>query len=351
MKEETNAVAIASGRESALTTTEQERLEFLEERIEAGIKTFIQVGNDLLEIREKRLYRIEYGTFEDYCERRWGWSWQRAYQLMGAAEVVGNIETSTMVEVLPTNERQVRPLTKLPAAEQGAAWQKAVAEANGKPVTAAIVEKAVERRAPAAEPVPVTVEPAAGCESPSVRPLSPDQRFMANATCNTLLNGLKKRETLEIIRQVIAERPDFLEELGLKQLPPAAEPEPGVARAEEQEKLASLGSQLDNLDDDMFGALILLMIRSRPAVAEGFGVYMMKKEAARFDERREQVIGLAQVRYYDKLLQALRDLADTWKARPGKKNTDPWWMSRVPTYFFGDCCQYVDEIDEGPPKE
>lgn len=33
--------------------------------------TFIQVRDALREVRDKRLYRAQYDTFEDYCRLRW----------------------------------------------------------------------------------------------------------------------------------------------------------------------------------------------------------------------------------------------------------------------------------------
>jgi hypothetical protein len=39
--------------------------------IERGMKSFIEVGTALLKIRDERLYRENYGTFEEYCRKRW----------------------------------------------------------------------------------------------------------------------------------------------------------------------------------------------------------------------------------------------------------------------------------------
>ena len=69
-----------------------------------------------VELRDLKLYRAEFGTFEDYCKERWGIAKRTAYQLMDAAEVV-----STMVDKgmpAPTNERQARPLSRLEPEEQ-----------------------------------------------------------------------------------------------------------------------------------------------------------------------------------------------------------------------------------------
>lgn len=137
-------IAVSGGE---LTPLEQERLAYLEERIAPSIEAFKMVGNDLAEIRDSRLYRVEYRTFEDYCERRWDLTRQRAYQLIGASAIVGELEVSTTVDILPANEAQARPLAKLKdPAERTAAWEEAVTKANGKQPTAAAVKEAVERR-------------------------------------------------------------------------------------------------------------------------------------------------------------------------------------------------------------
>ena len=39
--------------------------------IEMGWSTFVEVGLALARIRDARLYRIEFDTFETYCRERW----------------------------------------------------------------------------------------------------------------------------------------------------------------------------------------------------------------------------------------------------------------------------------------
>jgi hypothetical protein len=89
-----------------ITLDERSRLFQLEETIRQGLNTFVDVGNALLEIRDKRLYRQEYHTFEDYCREQWNMKQSRAYQFMDSAKVVGNLQSSTIVELLPINESQ-----------------------------------------------------------------------------------------------------------------------------------------------------------------------------------------------------------------------------------------------------
>jgi hypothetical protein len=145
--------------ELSLTLTEATQLARLEETIERGLKTFVDVGNALLEIRDKRLYRVEHGTFEDYCRERWAISRPRAYQLIEAAEAVNGL--STIVDILPANESQARPLTQLEPEQQREAWARAVETAPEGKLTAAHVQEVVNeyREARAPEPSP-TIEPA-----------------------------------------------------------------------------------------------------------------------------------------------------------------------------------------------
>lgn len=125
-----------------LTTQEQGRFQQLEVVIEEGLKTFVEVGNALLEIRDSRLYRQEFRTFEDYCRDRWGMARSTAYQYIDAAATVENVRHGG--HQIPTNERQARPLTKLEPEQQQEAWQRAVETAPNGRVTGAHVEKVVK---------------------------------------------------------------------------------------------------------------------------------------------------------------------------------------------------------------
>jgi len=74
-----------------LTDLEQQDLAAHEAVIERGLRTFVDVGQALLSIRDGRLYRAQFGTFEDYCRERWGWERRHAYRLMDAAAAVENV--------------------------------------------------------------------------------------------------------------------------------------------------------------------------------------------------------------------------------------------------------------------
>jgi len=52
-----------------------------------SLKTFEQVGRAIAEIRDRKLYVEEYGTFDEYMRKRWGWSARRGYQLIEASSI------------------------------------------------------------------------------------------------------------------------------------------------------------------------------------------------------------------------------------------------------------------------
>lgn len=119
------------------------RLAECERVIERGLNTFVEVGAALLEIRDSRLYKDNYSTFEDYCRERWGIEKRHAYRLMDAAGVVENV--SNWTQILPTNEAQVRPLTGLSPETQAQVWQQVIDTAPAGKITAAFVQETVEK--------------------------------------------------------------------------------------------------------------------------------------------------------------------------------------------------------------
>lgn len=127
-----------------IAIAESQRLTQLEVRIREGLKTFVDVGAALLEIRDARLYRQDYSTFEEYCQERWGLKERQAYRLMDASAVVAHLESCPIGQLLPTTESQVRPLTKLEPEEQTIVWQRATETAPNGKVTAAHVQNVAD---------------------------------------------------------------------------------------------------------------------------------------------------------------------------------------------------------------
>jgi len=129
-----------------LNIEERNELERCEVVIKQGLKTFVEVGQALMLIRDKRLYRAEFGTFEAYCQDKWQLSKTHVNRLVQSSKVVQNIEM-TPIGVKPQTETQARPLTKLEPELQAEAWQKTV-EQHGENITQKKVEEVVKEFVP-----------------------------------------------------------------------------------------------------------------------------------------------------------------------------------------------------------
>lgn len=145
-----------------MSIREGQRLDELEKIIARGKKTFVEVGVSLAEIRDLRLYKAEYGGFEEYCRVKWGWGKAYAYRLIDAADVA---KVSPMGDTI-SNERAARELAKVEPSQRAGLVQAIVDE--GKPVTAA----AIRAHLP---PPPVRPSGAQGTARPTLPPPPPSQ--------------------------------------------------------------------------------------------------------------------------------------------------------------------------------
>jgi hypothetical protein len=143
---------------------DDERLAELEKLIAKGQKTFVEVGLALAEIRALRLYKREFSSFREYCQKKWGWSKSYAYDIIQSAEVARSLPEK--VSAMADTERQVRELRKAPPAERAGIVQAIVDE--GKPVTA----KEIKRHLP---PPPIRPSGADGTGHPNLPPPPPSQ--------------------------------------------------------------------------------------------------------------------------------------------------------------------------------
>jgi hypothetical protein len=109
---------------------------------------FLEVSQALLEINERRLYRLAgHGTFAEYCELRWQLTRGNAYRKIDVARVV-NVLTDAKIETLPANESQARELAKLKNDPEllTDVWQEVISNGSSGPATARDVREAVEGR-------------------------------------------------------------------------------------------------------------------------------------------------------------------------------------------------------------
>lgn len=174
-----------------LNIDESHELERCEVVIKQGLQTFIEVGQALMTIREKRLYRIGFKTFEDYCVGRWGMVQQSATRLIRAYETVTNLQSEPIGSVLPKSENQVRPLTSLEPEIQKEVWTEVV-KTHGDNITAAKVQTVVN------DWKPVNQE---------IKEIKSEPMF-AIATPEELLKKAKEvaRERAEVKRQIIDQK-------------------------------------------------------------------------------------------------------------------------------------------------
>ncbi len=139
----TATITVSAVEVTELTQEEQSDRLHLERKVE---RAFFEAGKALTELRDRRLYRSTHKTFDEYCLDRFGYNRSRSYQLVDAAVVVDNLQKCPqIVDILPTAEGQVRPMTKLEPQEQQEVWLKAVEIAGGKVPTGRIVKDVVQR--------------------------------------------------------------------------------------------------------------------------------------------------------------------------------------------------------------
>jgi hypothetical protein len=152
---ETALVAPADGQTDLKTLNEREQADLLacEETIGRGLQAFVEVGRALQAVRDGRLYRAEFGTFEEYCLRRWQIGRAHANRYIDASAVAGVLSP---IGDIPTRESHVRLLTRV-RSDDGKLdekmivklWKRALGQANtdvrtgGKQVNAKIVERVV----------------------------------------------------------------------------------------------------------------------------------------------------------------------------------------------------------------
>ena len=127
-------------------TAETSKLAELEEVVERGLGTFVEVGEALLKIRDERLYRADHATMEEYCRKRWGMGRRYANRVIEAASIVTGLGP---IGPKPQNEAQARALGKAPPEKR----PEIMAAVGGKP-TAEAIEAEVAKRKPLLEVVP-----------------------------------------------------------------------------------------------------------------------------------------------------------------------------------------------------
>ena len=150
-----------------ITLSEKSRLQELETVIKKNIQGFVLTGRALAEIRDYQLFRKGYHTFEEYCKYEWDMGKSYSNMLILSSDVVENLKqidhqgghsetqqnkmnansadvNPSEIKILPANERQARPLTRLNPERQVEAWLKVIEAADGGRISAALVARIVQ---------------------------------------------------------------------------------------------------------------------------------------------------------------------------------------------------------------
>lgn len=150
--------------QNELSLAERAELRQLETTISRGWQTFIQVGEALSHIHKKRLYREDFATFEEYCQKVWNWSRNRAYQMMDAAKTASVLEEVGVTVAHEREARQLKPVAKAVAAAPAAQRKSVFEEAMQKAMTPTPAPAPV--KVPSVKAAPPALEPASEPTSP-----------------------------------------------------------------------------------------------------------------------------------------------------------------------------------------
>ncbi len=123
--------------QATLILSERAALARLERIVQKGLEYLLDMGKALLEIREDRLYRAEFRTWEDYCQQRWGMTRRHAERLLKGAQIIHDLKARLEPGTpLPGNERLARALSLLSPDDRAKAWAEALEDsANGEPTS------------------------------------------------------------------------------------------------------------------------------------------------------------------------------------------------------------------------
>jgi len=118
-------------------------LQQCEEAIQRGLNGFLVAGVALARIKQEKLYKDRYRSYEEYCKKRWNITPQHDNRLIKAARVVEEIKTEPTgsVSVPPQSENQARALARSdnPAAD----WKRAQEITGKEQPSAKEIEKVV----------------------------------------------------------------------------------------------------------------------------------------------------------------------------------------------------------------
>ena len=152
-----------------MTDSELELRSKLEAVADRGLRAITAVrdcGAALEELKAKDLWRDTHNSWQDYVLDRFKISASRAHQLIEFATITNALTKKVSTAVVNSlTERQIRPLTSIPAAEIQGVLDSVVLAADGGKITPKIISSAIKtaastrtkKRRPAGVPKPIVV--------------------------------------------------------------------------------------------------------------------------------------------------------------------------------------------------
>lgn len=125
--------------EDLLSPVEREEFSSLIHVVRVGVENFYEAGRALTIIRDKRLYREKYDTFESFCLMEFKMSKSYAHRIIIGCHTIDQIENA----VAPSSERVARELNKAPPPTQKRIWKRAL-EISPKPSVSVVHEATME---------------------------------------------------------------------------------------------------------------------------------------------------------------------------------------------------------------
>lgn len=178
----------------ALSDVEKNRLERCEATINNFSEHLVKTGKALHEILEARLYRMEYQSFDEYCQGRWGFKRSWAYSLVKRYETYKNLDSNS--EFKPSADSlSITVISEIKDPEkQVQVWDRACAKAKE--------EKALEsgendRVSPDPEIVTRAVNRSLGSQRAREAQVEKEQRRSRPRPASKDTNGEKQKHTAE----------------------------------------------------------------------------------------------------------------------------------------------------------
>lgn len=130
-----------------LSDGERLRFEQCREVVRRNLKTCFEVGAALLEIRESKLYREHWTSFEKFCQAEFNIGKSHAYRLIDASGVKKTVETSPIGDAVQS-ESHARALKDVPVELRTEVLEAAAAACEGGEPTADAIREAAKTIAP-----------------------------------------------------------------------------------------------------------------------------------------------------------------------------------------------------------